>query len=104
MYAERRVSTFYEIPCISLTMLKCDNADLGSCYPIATWITDFFNANSTRATLGVPDDVEFQFVSMPVFEEFIAYGDQYVRYSPPICHRARIFLASSDTTSCTSRF
>ncbi|EKM54920.1 uncharacterized protein PHACADRAFT_197351 [Phanerochaete carnosa HHB-10118-sp] len=54
--------------------LRCDGT-LENCTPETTWASDFMNLPATKATLGVPEHLNFSFVSRQVHKEFVAEGD-----------------------------
>lgn len=65
------------MPYSDLTCVQCDTPiDSIKCNPAFGWMVDFLNANATKKTLGVPQELTFSPVSEDVFLAFFNAGDQ----------------------------
>ncbi|KAE9407384.1 alpha/beta-hydrolase [Gymnopus androsaceus JB14] len=63
--------------------LKCKPKEPGpspECYPQFIWITELFSQPEVKATLGVPQDVNYTTYSTDVARAFEAYGDLAFRH------------------------
>lgn len=57
---------------------KCEDNDL--CYEDMTYVGDYLNLKSTKEAIGIPSDLEFQFCSEDVSDEFTYTHDRQVPY------------------------
>lgn len=73
---------------------SCEAEDPMQCTAEFGWADDILNDNATKATLGVPQDLKFESVSVTVNGEFISTGDHihetFRQYEPLLADGIRV--------------